>query len=78
MADFKVLAVRILPDCKSCIRKVLREDRWYLFYKFYKDYEITQGGWLKKKCKSKVPADFYRVPEFSPNISVSTIVGKSG
>lgn len=33
MADFKVLAARILPDCKSRIRKVLREDRWYLFYK---------------------------------------------
>lgn len=41
-------------------------------------YSIRTVKWHKKKCKPKVPDDFCRVSEFSPNISVSAIVGKSG
>lgn len=76
MADFKILAVRILPGCVSHIRKVLYVDRWYLFYK---DYEVTQDGkWLKPKDVKTVPTDFYRVADTAPNISISAIVGKNG
>ena len=76
MADFKVLAVKILPGCNDHIRKVLFEDRWYIFYK---DYEVTQDGkWLKRKSCVSVPIDFYRVNEAAPNISISAIVGKNG
>lgn len=76
MADFKILAVKILPGCSSHIRKVLFENKWYLFYK---DYEVTQDGkWLKTKDVKSVPADFYHVSDTSPNISISAIVGKNG
>ena len=76
MSDFKILAVKILPGCVSHIRKVLYEDRWYLFYK---DYEVTQDGkWLKLKDKKTVPNDFYRVTDTAPTISISAIVGKNG
>ena len=76
MADFKVLAVKILPGCSSRIRKVLYENKWYLFYK---DYEVTQDGkWLQRKSVASVPDDFFRVAETSPSISISAIVGKNG
>lgn len=76
MADFKILAVKILPGCSSRIRKVLYENKWYLFYK---DYEVTQDGkWLKTKDVKSVPNDFYHVSDTSPNISISAIVGKNG
>lgn len=76
MADFKILAVKILPGCVSHIRKVLYEDRWYLFYK---DYEVTQDGkWLKPKDVKSVPTDFYQVSGTSLSISISAIVGKNG
>lgn len=76
MADFKVLAVKILPGCNDHIRKVLFENRWYIFYK---DYEVTQDGkWLQRKSVVSVPNDFFRVAEASPNISISAIVGKNG
>lgn len=76
MADFKILAVKILPGCSSHIRKVLYENKWYLFYK---DYEVTQDGkWLKTKDVKSVPNDFYHVSDTSPTISISAIVGKNG
>ena len=76
MADFKVLAVKILPGCNDHIRKVLYGNRWYIFYK---DYEVTQDGkWLKRKSCVSVPIDFYRVNDAAPNISISAIVGKNG
>lgn len=76
MADFKVLAVKVLPGCNNHIRKVLFEDRWYIFYK---DYGVTQDGkWLKRKSYVSVPVDFYRVNNVAPNISISAIVGKNG
>ena len=31
MTDFKVLAVKVLPEYNDCIRKVLYEDRWHVF-----------------------------------------------
>lgn len=76
MTDFKILAVKILPWCNDHIRKVLFEDRWYIFYK---DYEVTQDGkWLKRKSCVSVPIDFYRMNDAAPNISISAIVGKNG
>lgn len=76
MADFKILAVKILPWCNNHIRKVLYENRWYIFYK---DFEVTQDGkWLQRKSVASVPDDFFRVAETSPSISISAIVGKNG
>lgn len=76
MADFKILAVQILPKCNDHIRKVLYENRWYVFYK---DFEVTQDGkWLQRKSVASVPDDFFRVAETSPSISISAIVGKNG
>lgn len=76
MADFKVLAVKILPGCNDHIRKVLYENRWYIFHK---DFEVTQDGkWLQRKSVASVPDDFFRVAETSPSISISAIVGKNG
>lgn len=76
MADFKILAVKILPRCNNRIRKVLYVNRWYIFYK---DFEVTQDGkWLQRKSVASVPDDFFRVAETSPSISISAIVGKNG
>ena len=76
MAIFKILAVKVLPGCNNHIRKVLFEDRWYIFYK---DYKVTQDGkWLKQKSTISVPTDFYQMNDAAPNISISAIVGKNG
>jgi len=68
MANFSIIALKILAGNTSSIKKVLKED-WYLFNQSYKE----EKGKLVKNKDYPLSNDF-----FGKNISVSAIVGKNG
>ena len=68
MANFSIIALKILAGNTSSIKKVLKED-WYLFNQSYK----VEKEKLVRNKDYPLSNDF-----FGKNISVSAIVGKNG
>jgi len=76
---FRLLAVRILPECAPYIRKCLVENE---FYYLNNDYKISEDGTLIERRSEFVPPirdDFFQTgEENTPRINISAIVGKNG
>lgn len=76
---FRLLAVRILPECAPYIRKCLAENE---FYYLNNDYKISEDGNLIERRSEFVPPirdDFFQTgEENTPRINISAIVGKNG
>lgn len=75
MANFSIIAIRVLPNNPDNIRKVLpKEGGWYLFNQSYQPDE--------KDNNKLIPNEKYPLKDmnnfFSKNISISAIVGKNG
>ncbi|OAV67951.1 putative ATP-binding protein involved in virulence [Bacteroidales bacterium Barb4] len=68
MANFSIIALRVLSGNSSNIQKILKED-WYLFNQSY----IVENDVLKKNENYPLKDDF-----FGKKISISAIVGKNG
>ncbi|OAV65549.1 hypothetical protein Barb4_03308 [Bacteroidales bacterium Barb4] len=68
MANFSIIALKVLQGNSPNIQKILKED-WYLFNQSYK----VEKDVLKKNKNYPLKDDF-----FSMNISISAIVGKNG
>ncbi|GHT30672.1 hypothetical protein AGMMS49574_10900 [Bacteroidia bacterium] len=68
MANFSLVALRVLPDNSLDIQKILKEG-WFLFNQTY----TVENDVLKKNKKYPLNDDF-----FGKNISINAIVGKNG
>ncbi|GAB6009881.1 AAA family ATPase [Dysgonomonas reticulitermitis] len=68
MANFSLVALRVLPDNSLDIQKILKEG-WFLFNQMY----TVENDVLKKNKKYPLNDDF-----FGKNISINAIVGKNG
>lgn len=81
--NFKLIAVRILPDCAEHIRKCLSENT---FYYLCNDYEITDDAeTIREKSKYCKPLNenFFKLSDYSNDndnltINLSAIVGMNG
>jgi hypothetical protein len=68
---FSIIAIKVLSDNSDNIRKVLKDNEWYLLNQSYKVNK--NGNGLEKNDKYPLYNDF-----FAKNISISAIVGKNG
>jgi len=76
MGQFRVIAVRPLKGCDKKYFRILKEDKFYLFYN---DYEAHGNTIRKKKVPYVlVPKDFYKIGSNKLHLSVSAIIGKNG
>lgn len=70
MADFKIIAIKLLKGCDKRYLKVLKEN---IYYYFYNNYKIDKNSIT---CTSSKAEDLYYTNGRS--ISISAIVGKNG
>lgn len=80
MNGFKIIALRILPECVEHIRKCLTVNT---FYYLNNDYRISKDGKVIKRRSEFIEplnADFFNMPkeEGKLRINISAIVGKNG
>jgi predicted ATPase len=89
--SFRVIAVRVLPNCELGIMRALWPDVTYFLCNDYEDEYTEKGEWRgiikSKDIKDSLPKDFFSLPKRVPNkkknkptptVSVSAIVGKNG
>lgn len=79
--QLKLIAVNILADCKSHIRKNLEVNSPYLFNKEYRLQESTKNGeYSVEKSNKNIPnRDFFTYDKLSqPTLTFTAIVGKNG
>lgn len=80
-SDFKIIAVRVLPNCAQYIRKCLVENR---FYYLNNDYRIPEDGTMITRRSgniSPLPAKFFSLSEKQSKgvrLNFSAIVGMNG
>lgn len=78
MSGFKLLAIRVLKNCDSSYRKVLKEDTLYPFYKDY-NFIYENNEVVNIVDESTMPENFYKVKGNDQlKISISAVVGKNG
>jgi len=70
--DFKLIAIKTLPDCNKDYYKLLTPEKHYFFYNNYKINPKTE----QISFDETPPPDFYKVNNI--NINISAIVGKNG
>lgn len=80
---FRLIALRLFPDCEDYIVRALKRDTTYFFYQDYVDVCDEENHWQNiEKCQSciVVSDDFFNIDVISttPQISISAIVGKNG
>lgn len=74
---FQLIAIRVLPDCKERLGKVLRSGTSYFLCNDYED----DGSWVRHRCETQtLDSDFFRLDKdkSSPQINISCIVGHNG
>lgn len=69
MSSFNIIGIRILPNCSLNVKKVLKENKLYLFSNKY----IENNGRLIINPNYSVPDNFY-----SNKVNITAIVGKNG
>lgn len=76
-SQFRLVGVRILPDCAPHIRKNLVEGDWFLFDS---GYEIVEGYPKRKEGEDPLLDNFYQLEDHSssPRINIHAIVGQNG
>lgn len=78
MNYFKLISIRVLPECKERLRKVLEPGTSYFLCN---DYEEDGSEWVRPNsgCNS-LDSDFYslKIGQISPRINISCIVGHNG
>ena len=80
-SDFKLLAIRVLPECAQYIRKCLVENR---FYYLNNDFRISENGMMITRRSSNIaqlPANFFSLSEKQSKgvrMNFSAIVGMNG
>lgn len=90
-ANFRIIAVRVSPECEKWIMRALWADVTYFFYNDYDNDYDEKGEWTGiKKCNDSnkaLSSDFFSISKLekntqylkkSPSVSVSAIVGKNG
>ena len=78
--SFKLLALRVFPDCDASIKKCLQAG---VFYYFYNDYVIKEGGKvIERSCKYNEPlsSNFFHIGEGAngTTINLQAVVGMNG
>lgn len=86
--SFRIIAVRVLANCDSRIRRALKEDTTYFLCNDYDDCYGEDGKWksIQKADNSEnLPDNFFAIPQpenkkkqQTPTVNVSAIVGKNG
>lgn len=88
--SFRIIAVRVLPDCDHTMMRALYPNTTYFLYNDYEDIYGEDNQWvgIQKKCDAKAsPKRFFVIPETdysitrtysSPMVSLSALVGKNG
>ncbi len=79
--QLKLIAVNILAECKSHIKKNLEINSPYIFNKEYKLIELTKNGqYLIEKSNKNIPnRNFFTYDKLThPTLTFSAIVGKNG
>jgi hypothetical protein len=82
MHDFKLLAIRPMPDCDPQLLKILKKGEFYFFDNTYQPREDQR--WIRKidPKTSQVPRDFFFKKGISgsslESINVQALVGKNG
>lgn len=90
-ANFRIIAVRVFPECEKWIMRALLPNVTYFFYNDYGNDYDENGEWAGiKKCNDTnkaIPSDFFSISKLGKNtrhlkknpvVSVSAIVGKNG
>lgn len=88
---FRIIAVRVLPNCELGIMRALWPDVTYFLCNDYEDDFNEEGEWCgimkSKGAKDALPKGFFSLPKRVPNknktrhtptVSISAIVGKNG
>lgn len=78
--SFKLLALRVFPDCDASIKKCLQAG---VFYYFCNDYVIKEGGKvIERSCKYNEPlsSNFFHIGEGAngTTINLQAVVGMNG
>ena len=75
---FKLIGIRVLPECDISLRKVLRTDTTYFLCNDYED-DGKGGVRLKQDAQSLSPMFFCKSNDWvGPKVNVSCIVGHNG
>lgn len=80
--NFKLIAIRILPDCADHIRKCLKKD---VFYYLNNDYRISEDGMTINQASKNIKPlnpNFFSIDNGTsaskPTVNLSAIVGMNG
>lgn len=88
---FRIIAVRVLPNCELGVMRALWPNETYFLCNDYEDDFDDKGDWCgikkNKDAIATLPKDFFSLPKRihnkkkthrTPTVSVSAIVGKNG
>lgn len=91
MNSFRIIAVRVFPECELGIMRALWSDETYFMYNDYEDDYDENGSWIgikkSKDTNETLPLDFFSTPysgnnsekrKTVPTVSISAVVGKNG
>ena len=66
--SFRIIAVRVLPECESGIMRALWPNETYFLYNDYEDDYDKEGTWVgikkSKDANEALPLEFFSIPKF--------------